>query len=256
MVDHGNNDKTAPAVTAGTSRAFARALASYAGRKGIVMLTLLLGVGRTEGIGLLMLIPMLQLIGLSGDGRADNAIVAAMTDSLATIGVPLTLPTLLTAYVALVSFRAVLVRRLPGPTLAEELEAGSLSGKDVIAAARRLGAAVGRLHAHGLRNRDLKLENLIRAPQDHTVSMVDLDGIRRKTALDRRGIGADLGRLLAAFRAAGSPGDMKTIGSFRRGYNAARKCLLVPRNHREDRHMWRLSAERAAAWASAHPRSD
>ena len=148
----------------------------------------------------------------------------------------------------------VLVRRLPGPTLAEELKAGSLSGEDVIATARRLGAAVGRLHAHGLRNRDLKLENLIRAPQDHTVSMVDLDGIRRKTALDRRGIGSDLGRLLAAFRAAGSPGDLKTIGSFRRGYNAARKCLLVPRNHRSDRHMWRLSAERAAAWASAHPR--
>lgn len=149
---------------------------------------------------------------------------------------------------------AVLVRRLPGPTLAEELEAGSLAGEDVIATARQLGAAVGRLHAHGLRNRDLKLENLIRAPQDHTVSMVDLDGIRRKTALDRRGMGADLGRLLAAFRAAGSPGDIRTIGSFRHGYNAARKCLLVPRNHRSDRHMWRLSAEHAAAWASAHPR--
>ncbi len=111
MVDHGKNDKTAPAVTAGTISAFARALMSYAGRKGIVMLALMLVVGLTEGIGLLMLIPMLQLIGLSGDSGAENAIVAAMTDSLATIGVPLTLPTLLTAYVVLVTLRAVLVRR-------------------------------------------------------------------------------------------------------------------------------------------------
>jgi len=147
----------------------------------------------------------------------------------------------------------VLVRRLPWPNLAEELRNNSLSPTDLIVGARRLGEAVGRLHAHGLRARDLKLENLIRNPEDNSIALVDLDGVRRKTALDRRGQGADLGRLLAAFRAAGVRNGTRIIGAFLRGYNAARKCLLVPRNAKSDRHLRRLSEVRAAAWASAHP---
>lgn len=151
----------------------------------------------------------------------------------------------------------VLVRRLPWPTVAEELRSATLRGTDLRAAARSLGDAVGRLHAHGLRNRDLKLENLIRDPADNRVYMVDLDGVRRKKTLDRRGQGADLGRLLAGFRAAAIPGDTRAIGAFLHGYNPARKCLFVPRSKKSDRHLWRLSAARASAWASAHsPRAE
>lgn len=141
----------------------------------------------------------------------------------------------------------LVLRRLPWPTLAEEV--GSLGRAERIAAARRLGEAVGRLHAHGLRNRDLKFENLVRDPTDGTVHMVDLDGIRRRTVLDRRGQAADLGRLLAAARAAGAADDMRVLGAFLRGYHAARSCLLAPRI---DRYQRRLIAARASAWASAH----
>jgi tRNA A-37 threonylcarbamoyl transferase component Bud32 len=146
----------------------------------------------------------------------------------------------------------VAVRRLPWPNLAEELRNHSLSPANLTAAARCLGEAIGRLHAHGLRARDLKLENLIRNPEDNRVALVDLDGVRRKTALDRRGQGADLGRLLAAFHAARIEDGKRIIGAFLRGYNAARKCLLVPRNAKSDRYLRRLSEVRAAAWASAH----
>lgn len=141
----------------------------------------------------------------------------------------------------------LVLRRLPRPTLAEEID--KLSRPERRAAARQLGAAVGRLHAHGLRNRDLKLENLVRDPKSGVVHMVDLDGIRRKATLDPRGLAADLGRLLAAARAAGAADDLRVLGAFLRGYHAARSCLLAPRINRYQR---RLIAARASAWASAH----
>ena len=95
----------------------------------------------------------------------------------------------------------------------------------------------------------MKFENLIRNPETGEVNMVDLDGIRRKTPFDSRGQAADLGRLLAAFRAAGEPGGLRSIARFERAYNAARKCLLIGPINRRVR---RLAEARASAWASAH----
>lgn len=158
-------------------------------------------------------------------------------------GVPCPMP------VALQTWRGrgrVVSERLPGPNLAEEL-AGGLSADEVVAAARRLGDAVGRLHAHGLRNRDMKLENLVRDPRTGGVAMVDLDGIHRKVPQDRRGQAADLGRLLAAFRAAGEPGRTRAYHAFLRGYMVARKCLL---RRPKIRFLLRLTRERASALAS------
>ena len=140
----------------------------------------------------------------------------------------------------------VVAERLPGPNLLEEVR-GGLSESEAVAAARELGVAVGRLHAHGLRNRDMKLENLVRDPESGAVAMVDLDGIHRKTPTDRRGQAADLGRLLAAYREVGEPGGKRVYLAFLRGYIFARKCLL---RRPKIRYLLRLTRERASARAS------
>lgn len=143
----------------------------------------------------------------------------------------------------------VFARRLPLPSIAVELENGSLRGADLLAAARALGDAVGRLHAHGLRNRDLKFENLVRDPDGGRVCMVDLDGVRRKGPDDTRGQGADLGRLAAAFVAAGLPGGRAAFTAFVRAYLTSRRRLLQPA---KSRRLWHTAQQRAKAWASAH----
>lgn len=146
----------------------------------------------------------------------------------------------------------VFALRLPDPDLASELARGSLSQPVLRETAAALGRAVGRLHAHGLRNRDLKFENLVRDPGSGEVRMVDLDGIRRKAPSDSRGQGHDLGRLLAAFRAAGEPGGITCVRTFWHAYLRARKRLLQPA---EPTRLRRTAAARAKAWASAHSAS-
>lgn len=140
----------------------------------------------------------------------------------------------------------VFTQRLAGPTLAEELAGGA---KDAPATARSLGNQVGRLHAHCLRNRDLKFDNLIRDARTGDICMVDLDGVRRCRGDDTRGLGADLGRLFAAFLAAGSPGGTTALLAFLRAYlRAHRRLLRRPAWRRIRRHAER----RAREWASAH----
>jgi tRNA A-37 threonylcarbamoyl transferase component Bud32 len=144
----------------------------------------------------------------------------------------------------------VVSRRLPWPTLWEEVEAG-LSDDALAGAAQELGRSVGRMHSFGLRNRDMKLKNLIREPDSNEVFMVDLDGIRRKVPLDDRGRAADLGRLLAAFREAGSPGQARTLRRFARSYASTCRRLCNPVRLR---HLAPPTEARASEWASA-PRS-
>lgn len=139
--------------------------------------------------------------------------------------------------------------RLPNDDLAAELRQHRLAGGELTTAARRLGEAIGRLHAHGLGNRDLKFENLVREPATGIVRLVDLDGVRRRSATDSRGRGADLGRLLAAFRAAGEPGGAFVLRTFLRGYlRAWRRLLLAPPLRR----LLRRAEQRAGEWAAAH----
>jgi len=138
--------------------------------------------------------------------------------------------------------------RLPGPNLLQEWSAGALSPDDVVRAARSLGDSVGRLHAHGLRHRDLKWDNLVRF--EDRVFIVDLDGVRRKLPSDGRGIGADLGRILAAWTAEQQPGGVAAARAFLRAYLRARRNLLAPGLTPHD---LRTAQQRAAAWATAHP---
>lgn len=143
----------------------------------------------------------------------------------------------------------VFCRRLAAPTLAAEVAAGRIDARAATVAAASLGNSVGRLHAHGLRNRDLKFDNLVRDPASGIVHIVDLDGVRLGAATDTRGAGADIGRLLAAFLAAGSPGGIATQRAFVRAYVRANRRL---RRRPPLRRILRRAEQRAGEWASAH----
>jgi len=120
----------------------------------------------------------------------------------------------------------VFVRRIDSPDLGSELSEGSLDEAAIARAARALGRSVGRLHAHGLRNRDLKFDNLVRRPGTDEVLMVDLDGVTLHSAQDTRGCGRDLGRVLAAWQRAGEPGGPTTLARFVCAYVRTRRRLL------------------------------
>ena len=142
----------------------------------------------------------------------------------------------------------VFCARAGARSLAGELADGALDAGSIAAAARSLGTNVGRLHAHGLGNRDLKLDNLVRDERGG-VCMVDLDGVRRRGANETRGRGAELGRLLAAFRAAGAPGGDAAVRAFLRSYLRAQRCLL---QRPPLRRLLQRAEQRAREWASAH----
>ncbi|HEX6813745.1 MAG TPA: lipopolysaccharide kinase InaA family protein [Planctomycetota bacterium] len=143
----------------------------------------------------------------------------------------------------------VFSRRVGARSLEAELAGGLLDAAAIAAAARSLGTNVGRLHAHGLGNRDLKFDNLVRDPASGEVCMVDLDGMSRGSTTDTRSRGADLGRLLAAFRAAGAPGGAATVARFLRSYLRANHRLL---QQPPLRRLLRRAEHRAGEWAATH----
>ncbi len=143
----------------------------------------------------------------------------------------------------------VFVRRLPHDDLATELAAGPLDEAAIARSSRALGNSIGRMHGHGLRNRDLKFDNLVRDPETGVLAMVDLDGVTHHAAEETRGCGRDLGRLLAAFRNADSPGGEVSIRRFLRAYVRARRRML------QDPPMKRIlkrAESRAGEWAATH----
>jgi tRNA A-37 threonylcarbamoyl transferase component Bud32 len=142
----------------------------------------------------------------------------------------------------------VFFRRFANPDLRTELRAGALDDEARRAAAHRLGLAIGRMHAFGLRARDLKLDNLVREPGGG-VALVDLDGLRRHRPFDARGQGRDLGRLLAGYRDAAGDVDPRVVSAFVRGYHRSRLCLRLT----TPRHLFVHSAARAAEWLRTHP---
>lgn len=143
----------------------------------------------------------------------------------------------------------VFSRRAGQRSLADELAAAAPTSAAVLRDARQLGNSIGRLHAHGLGNRDLKFENLVRDDGAGALTMVDHDGVRRQATTDARGQGADLGRLFAAYTAAGCPGHAATVRAFLRGYLRAHRQLLQSPPLRR---ILRRAADRAGEWAEAH----
>ncbi|MCC6671040.1 MAG: hypothetical protein IT458_08265 [Planctomycetes bacterium] len=141
-------------------------------------------------------------------------------------------------------------RRVAGEDLAARLAANTLPAGCFPRLAADLGRSLGRMHAHGLRHRDLKFENLVPDAAGQRLWIVDLEGVRPRLPLDPRGEAADLGRVLAAWRAAGGPGGRRVLAAFERAYRLALRCLNHPVPHR--RHLRRSTEARARAWASAH----
>ncbi len=92
-----------------TSRKYAAALARYSGRRGAGAVALLMLTGLTEGVGLLVLLPLLGLIGLAS-GAGGGRIAEIFGGLFTGLGLPLTLPAVLGLFVAIVTLRAVLVR--------------------------------------------------------------------------------------------------------------------------------------------------
>jgi ATP-binding cassette subfamily C protein len=87
---------------------YLRELFRQAGEKAYFAIVVLIVMGLTQGVGLLMLIPFLQLIGI-GDS-APEGIVAIIGKIWRFTGLPLSLPAVLVVYVGIVSLYAVIQR--------------------------------------------------------------------------------------------------------------------------------------------------
>lgn len=88
---------------------YVRALFKYAGVRVSISLCLMVFMSLTQGIGLVMLIPFLQLIGLGGN-EAASGFVARLGNVLRWLGLPLNMPVILCLYVVIVAIHAIVAR--------------------------------------------------------------------------------------------------------------------------------------------------
>ncbi len=70
-----------------------------------------LGLGALEGVGLLLLVPLLHLVGIDAQQGSLGGITAWFAAAFAAVGLAPTLPVVLSAYVAIVGAQAALQRR-------------------------------------------------------------------------------------------------------------------------------------------------
>lgn len=89
-------------------RHYLRTLYEYTKAKLPLAFVLLLGAGLTEGVGLVLLLPLLASIGME-TGVTDNPIVTMIHEFLSVLGVPFELVTLLLIFFVLILGRAVLI---------------------------------------------------------------------------------------------------------------------------------------------------
>jgi ATP-binding cassette, subfamily C, bacterial len=90
--------------------AYLRCFVSFAAGKVWVTLGLMICVSATEGVGILLLLPLLGLAGVDLGQGATGHLSATVSSAFGALGVRLTLLPVLTAYVCVVSARAVLQR--------------------------------------------------------------------------------------------------------------------------------------------------
>lgn len=100
-------------MSTGTDRAFwpyLRALVSLMPRKAGLALGVMVCLSLTEGIGLLMLVPLLQLVGLDVQRGSLGRLAELVAHVFATLGLRPTLAAVLAAYVLIVSAQGLLSR--------------------------------------------------------------------------------------------------------------------------------------------------
>lgn len=90
---------------------FVTAIIAVAPRRAALTMLLTFAVGLAEGIGLLILIPLLQLVGVDTGQGALGRIVDVFRSGFALVGLSPTLPTVLTLYVAIVTAQSLLQRQ-------------------------------------------------------------------------------------------------------------------------------------------------
>jgi ATP-binding cassette, subfamily C, bacterial len=86
-----------------------RHFARFAGWNGFWLLVLMLLAAMTEGIGLLLLVPLLSFVGLGAGAGQVGTVVATVTDALGTIGVRPDLEPLLAFFVLVIIARQAIV---------------------------------------------------------------------------------------------------------------------------------------------------
>jgi ATP-binding cassette subfamily C protein len=81
--------------------AYARLVIEAGGWRVPAALALSVSTGLIEGVGFLFLIPLLALVGVDHGGGATDAIATRLSGVMASVGLPLTLPVVLTFFVAI-----------------------------------------------------------------------------------------------------------------------------------------------------------
>lgn len=90
---------------------FIVAIVSASPRLAVATVLLALAVGLFEGVGLLALVPLLQLVGLDGQQGSLSSILNLFHRAFALVGLVPTLPVVLTSYVGIVAVQNLLLRR-------------------------------------------------------------------------------------------------------------------------------------------------
>ncbi len=93
-------------------KSYLRELIDYSGSRAAGSLALFILVGLTQGVGLVMIIPLLQTLGITGGGEssAGGGITRFVSGAFAALGLPLNLYTLLAAYILIVSILSIVKR--------------------------------------------------------------------------------------------------------------------------------------------------
>ena len=87
---------------------YARYLWSTTGWGGVSAVVLSIAVGMVEGVGLLFLVPLLALVGIDLGASTASVLAARVSDALAWLGLPLTLPVVLGLFVAISAAQALM----------------------------------------------------------------------------------------------------------------------------------------------------
>ena len=84
----------------------ARALITYAPRRSVLALLLLLAAGVTEAFGLLMIVPLLHVVGFAARPGEESPVAEAVARAADAAGVELTLPAVLAVFLILAAVRS------------------------------------------------------------------------------------------------------------------------------------------------------
>ncbi|MCX8036110.1 MAG: ABC transporter ATP-binding protein/permease, partial [Candidatus Sumerlaeia bacterium] len=92
-------------------RTMIRLVTGIAGRPMAATVALMLALGLVEGVGLVLLVPLLQVVGMDVGGGGLGKVAAATAAVFTAAGIQPTLPLLLAVYVAVIALHAWLQRR-------------------------------------------------------------------------------------------------------------------------------------------------